>query len=298
MTFDGDAVDVDRPAGGRGDGVATAPLIVSEPAPIVELVALMPVPLVVSMSSVPPEKVTLAPVPAVLVKVRPLSVPVFRVTSPVKSILPPRIVDEADAAAAAVDGDGAGEADRAAAVAGDVDHLVAAASSWSPMAATVTAPVPPLMLTPSPAGSLVAPIVPPLMFTALVAPTMLTPAPPTPSMLTVVKVTAPVVFGVVPLISMPSPAVLSIVALAKLKVELEAVMLMPSAPAPPVPPMVTAPPLNVPAPAASRLLMLIALPAATVPLVRVWKAIPLVPIVPLEIHDLAGAGGDRCWPRR
>jgi hypothetical protein len=46
-----------------------APLIVSEPAPTVLLVALIPVPLVVSMSSEPSEKVTLAPAAPVLVKV-------------------------------------------------------------------------------------------------------------------------------------------------------------------------------------------------------------------------------------
>ena len=103
-----------------------APLIVSEPAPIVVLVALIPVPDVVSRSSVPSEKVTLAPVPPVLVKVMPVSEPVLIVMLPVKSILPPRIVGQADAAAADGGGDRAGEGDRAAAVAGNVDDLVAA----------------------------------------------------------------------------------------------------------------------------------------------------------------------------
>jgi hypothetical protein len=41
----------------------------------------------------------------------------------------------------------------------------------------VTAPVPPVILTPSSAESLVAPILPPLTLTALVAETMLMPTP-------------------------------------------------------------------------------------------------------------------------
>src|SRR5689334_21589859 len=64
------------------------PLIVSDPAQVVVLVALRPVPDVVSRSSVPSENVTLAPFPPVLVKVMPASVPALMVVLPVKSIFP------------------------------------------------------------------------------------------------------------------------------------------------------------------------------------------------------------------